>query len=65
MDGNPVGLTGRDVVAAILAVGLVLVLLTVVGAVVRGDYVLTADGVVWAAVGALVVTLARYLGDRR
>lgn len=65
LDGRPVALTGRDVVAAILAVGLVLVILTVAGGVVRGEYTVSGDGALGGIIGAMLVALAHYLDDRR
>ena len=59
------GVTGRDIVALVLAFGLALVLLTIVGAIIRGEYTATSDGLVAGIIGALVVVVARYLGDRR
>lgn len=59
------GLTGRDLVAVILAFGVVIAFLAVVGAVVRGEYVMSGDAVVGGIFGAVVVVLARYVLERR
>ena len=65
LDGRGLAMTGRDLVAVILAAGLVVAFLVyVVGVVFRG-YVPSPDVLTGALLGALVAVLARYVLDRR
>ena len=58
-------LTGRDIVAAILAVGVVGLVLVLATGVVWGDYRPNGEGVVGGLLGALLAVLARYVTERR
>lgn len=58
-------MTGRDVVAVVLAVGVVgSVFVYTVGVVFRG-YVPSGDALTGAVIGAILAVLARYILDRR
>jgi hypothetical protein len=58
-------MTGRDVVAGILAVGVVGIVLLLVWGIVSGTYAPSGDGLVGGLLGALLAVLARYVTDTR
>ena len=58
-------MTGRDWVALVLASGLVAILLMVAWGVIFGGYKVTGEGAIGAIIGAIAVSIVRYLRNDR